>query len=39
MSLLNYTPSLGGSPDITHNAISISIAISTISYLPASTPN
>jgi hypothetical protein len=39
MPLLNYTPSLGGSPDITPNAISISTAISMVSSLPALTPN
>ena len=39
MPLLNYTPSLGGSPDITPNAISTSTATSTVSSLPASTPN
>jgi hypothetical protein len=39
MPLLNYTPSLGGSPNITPNAISISMAISMVSSLPALTPN
>jgi hypothetical protein len=39
MPFLNYTPSLGGSPNITPNTISISTAISTVFSFPASTPN
>ena len=39
MPLLNYTSSLGGSPNITPNIISISTAISIVFSLPASTSN
>ena len=39
MPLLNYIPSLGGSPNITPNIISISMAISIVSSLLALTPN
>jgi hypothetical protein len=39
MPLLNYIPSLGESPNITPNMIFISMAISTVSSLPALTPN
>jgi hypothetical protein len=36
---LDFSPLLGGSPNTTSNIISISIAISTASSFPASTPN
>jgi hypothetical protein len=39
MPLLNYIPSLGGSPNIIPNTISISMTISIISSLPTLTPN
>jgi hypothetical protein len=39
MPYLNFSPLLGGSPEATPNTISTSIAISTVSSLPASTPN
>ena len=37
--LLDFSPLLGDSPDTTPNIVSISIVISMVSSLPASTPN
>ena len=39
MPLLNYTSSLGKSPNIIPNTISIFMAISMVSSLPALIPN